>query len=212
VAAAGARAAASRPGPTRIPPRYGRISGGSRARPTKPQQETLYIEFPLRATRPLARLPGGPSCPERDALVGPCPARCLRDYLQVAVKIFSLGDSPTLTGAIGLFAGPGRRAVRRLHSRSIAATLRDRRRAGVIATVKVEVSRRAEGDDVRVLSGLQRADLALPQIGRQALEVDDLNGVLVVAADDAKSRPERPVAELLKLVERAYAVRQNLRI
>jgi hypothetical protein len=74
---------------------------------SRPQLEILYFEFPLRASRPLTGLPGGPSCAERAARVGPCPRAGAGDFLQVPVKVFTLGGTPTLTPAIGLFAEPG---------------------------------------------------------------------------------------------------------
>jgi hypothetical protein len=69
---------------------------------TRPRLEILYLEFPLRASRPLAGLPGGPTCPDRAAQRGPCTRERAGDFLQVAVKVFARGGVPTLTSAIGL--------------------------------------------------------------------------------------------------------------
>ncbi len=83
---------------------------------------------------------------------------------------------------------------------------------GVVAPVEAEVTRRAEADDVGMLSVLERADLAIPEVWRQTLEVDHLDGVLVVAARHPESGTEGPMTELLDLIERSQAVAQDLRI
>ena len=73
---------------------------------TRPQLEILYIEFPLRASRPLTGLPGGPSCAARALQTGPCPRASAGDFLQVATQVFALGGAPTLASAIGLVVAP----------------------------------------------------------------------------------------------------------
>ena len=73
---------------------------------TRPRLEILYIEFPLRATRPLNGLPGGPSCAAHTLQTGPCPRASAGDFLQVATQVFALGDVPTLASAIGLVVSP----------------------------------------------------------------------------------------------------------
>ena len=73
---------------------------------TRPRLEILYIEFPLRSTRPLNGLPGGPSCAAHTLQTGPCPRASAGDFLQVATKVFALGDAPTLASAIGLVVSP----------------------------------------------------------------------------------------------------------
>jgi len=69
-------------------------------------RELFVIEFPLRASRPLTSLLGGPSCPARADRRGPCPRESAGDFLQVAVRVADNGASPTLTPAIGLAVQP----------------------------------------------------------------------------------------------------------
>jgi hypothetical protein len=73
----------------------------------RPQLEILYLEFPLRASRPLTGLPGNPSCATRAIQAGPCRRDAAGDYLQVAVQVFAIGGAPTLAPAIGLVVQPG---------------------------------------------------------------------------------------------------------
>jgi hypothetical protein len=83
----------------------GRIPGSDAL--SRPQLETLYVEFPLRASRPLLPLPGGPGCAERAARTAPCARDAAGDFLQVAVRVIALGGTPTLIPAIGLAVEPG---------------------------------------------------------------------------------------------------------
>lgn len=69
--------------------------------------EIFVIEFPLRASRPLTGLPGGPSCPERANRTGPCPRESAGDFLQTPIKVIDNGFSPVLTPALGLFSVAG---------------------------------------------------------------------------------------------------------
>ena len=64
--------------------------------------ELFMIEFPLRSSRPLTGLPGGPTCPDRTAKRGACPPDTAGDFLQTPVKVYDDGFAPTLDGAIGL--------------------------------------------------------------------------------------------------------------
>ena len=73
---------------------------------SRPRLEILYIEFPLRAARPLHGLPGGPSCAAHTLHTGPCPRASAGDFLQVATQVFALGDAPVLASAIGLVVAP----------------------------------------------------------------------------------------------------------
>jgi hypothetical protein len=73
---------------------------------TRPQVEIVYIEFPLRASRPLNGLPGGPTCSERTARTGPCPRDAAGDFLQVPVTVYDV-STPVLTPAIGLVVQAG---------------------------------------------------------------------------------------------------------
>ena len=73
---------------------------------THPRLEILYLEFPLRSSRPLHGLPGGPSCAAHTLQTGPCPRESAGDFLQVATQVFALGGAPTLSSAIGLVVGP----------------------------------------------------------------------------------------------------------
>ena len=73
---------------------------------TRPQVEIVYIEFPLRASRPLNGLPGGPTCTERTMRTGPCPRAAAADFLQVPVTVFDV-STPVLTAAIGLVVEAG---------------------------------------------------------------------------------------------------------
>ena len=68
---------------------------------TRPQVEIVYIEFPLRASRRLIGLPGGPTCVARAARTGPCGRDAAGDFLQVAVTVYDV-SIPVLTAAIGL--------------------------------------------------------------------------------------------------------------
>ena len=61
---------------------------------TRPQLEILYLEFPLRASRPLTGLPGRPECPDARRPVGPCARDAAGDFLQVAVQVFSPAAAP----------------------------------------------------------------------------------------------------------------------
>jgi hypothetical protein len=74
---------------------------------TRPRVEIVYIEFPLRASRRLRGLPGGPTCAERSARTGPCRRDAAGDFLQVAVTVYDV-SIPVLTPAIGLVVGRGR--------------------------------------------------------------------------------------------------------
>jgi hypothetical protein len=69
--------------------------------------EIFMIEFPLRASRPLTGLPGGPSCPQRAQRTGACPREAAGDFLQTPIKVLDNGFSPVLTPALGLFAVGG---------------------------------------------------------------------------------------------------------
>ena len=114
-------------------------------------QEILLIEFPLRSSRPLTGLPGGPTCPERAARTGPCPADAAGDFLQAPIKVIDNGTSPTLTPAIGLFAvraqggagggpgnpTPGPEAENAPAARLLSVPGRARAGAGVRITVRV---------------------------------------------------------------------------
>jgi hypothetical protein len=73
----------------------------------RPQLEILYLEVPLRASRPLTGLPGGPTCATRAIQAGPCRREDAGDFLQAAVQIFSTGGAPTLAPAVGLVVEPG---------------------------------------------------------------------------------------------------------
>ena len=73
---------------------------------TRPQVEIVYIEFPLRASRRLTGLPGGPTCAARTARTGPCKRDAAGDFLQVAVTVYDV-SIPVLTAAIGLVVGAG---------------------------------------------------------------------------------------------------------
>ena len=68
---------------------------------TRPQVEIVYIEFPLRASRPMKGLPGGPTCTARTLRTGPCNRDAAGDFLQVAVTVYDV-SIPVLTPAIGL--------------------------------------------------------------------------------------------------------------
>ena len=68
---------------------------------TRPQVEIVYIEFPLRASRPMRGLPGGPTCTARTLRTGPCNRDAAGDFLQVAVTVYDV-SIPVLTPAIGL--------------------------------------------------------------------------------------------------------------
>jgi hypothetical protein len=73
----------------------------------RPQLEILYLEVPLRASRPLTGLPGGPTCASRAIQAGPCRREDAGDFLQAAVQVFSTGDAPTLAPAVGLVVEAG---------------------------------------------------------------------------------------------------------
>jgi hypothetical protein len=73
----------------------------------RPQLEILYLEVPLRASRPLTGLPGGPTCATRAIQAGPCRREDAGDFLQAAVQVFSTGGAPTLAPAVGLVVQPG---------------------------------------------------------------------------------------------------------
>ena len=68
---------------------------------TRPRVEIVYIEFPLRASRRLIGLPGGPTCAARAVRTGPCRRDLAGDFLQVAVTVYDV-SVPVLTAAIGL--------------------------------------------------------------------------------------------------------------
>ena len=74
---------------------------------SRPQLEVLYLEFPLRSSRPLTGLPGNPTCATRAIQAGPCRRDAAGDFLQVAVQVFASGGAPTLAPAIGLVVEPG---------------------------------------------------------------------------------------------------------
>jgi hypothetical protein len=73
----------------------------------RPQLEILYLEVPLRASRPLTGLPGAPTCATRAIQAGPCRRDAAGDFLQVAVQVFATGGAPTLAPAIGLVVAAG---------------------------------------------------------------------------------------------------------
>ena len=68
---------------------------------TRPQVEIVHIEFPLRASRPMKGLPGGPTCTARTLRTGLCNRDAAGDFLQVAVTVYDV-SIPVLTPAIGL--------------------------------------------------------------------------------------------------------------
>ena len=73
----------------------------------RPQLEILYLEVPLRASRPLTGLPGNPTCATRAIQAGPCRREDAGDFLQAAVQVFATGGAPTLAPAVGLVVQPG---------------------------------------------------------------------------------------------------------
>jgi hypothetical protein len=131
---------------------------------TRPRLEILYIEFPLRASRPLTGLPGGPSCAARASRTGPCPAASAGDFLQVPTKLFVLGGTPVLTPAVGLTVEPSAGAAPGPQSPATGL---------VTAPSSVRIGAAVRGIAVRVAvpaSGARvTATLRAPGIGRIAV-------------------------------------------
>ncbi|HYI84701.1 MAG TPA: hypothetical protein VEX11_16030 [Acetobacteraceae bacterium] len=128
---------------------------------TRPQVEIVYIEFPLRATRPLQGLPGGPTCPERTLRTGPCGRDVAGDFLQVAVTVYDV-STPVLTAAIGLVVGA------RGANGPLVTVARSMRLGKAVKGIPVRVAVPADGARVSVtltakrfgrISGVKRNDV-----------------------------------------------------
>ena len=163
---------------------------------TRPQVEIVYIEFPLRSTRRLAGLPGGPTCAARTARTGPCPRDAAGDFLQVAVTVFDV-SVPVLAPAIGLVVGPsggapagGTRLV------TVARSMRLRR-----AVRGIPLRVRVPADGARVA-----ATLTAKGLGR--ISVVKRNGV---KAGSLRLRM-KPTPRAARKLRRASAVTASLRV
>ena len=162
---------------------------------TRPQVEIVYIEFPLRSTRPLAGLPGGPTCAARTARTGPCPRDAAGDFLQVAVTVFDV-SVPVLTPAIGLVVGPSRGTPAGQRLVTVARSMRLRSAVrGIALRVRVPV------DGARVAATLTAKGLGRISVVRR-------NGV---KAGSLRLRM-KPTPLAARKLRRASAVTASLRV
>jgi hypothetical protein len=157
---------------------------------TRPRVEIVYIEFPLRASRRLAGLPGGPTCAERSARTGPCRRDAAGDFLQVAVTVYDV-SVPVLTPAIGLVVGAGRG--------SLVTVARSMRLRSAVKGIPLAVM--VPGDGARVA-----ATLTAKGFGR--ISAVKRNGVKAGSLR-LRMKPTRLAARKLR---RASAVTASLRV
>ena len=164
---------------------------------TRPQVEIVYIEFPLRASRRLTGLPGGPTCAARTARTGPCRRDAAGDFLQVAVTVYDV-SIPVLTPAIGLVVGAGGGGAP-AGSGSLVTVARSMRLRSALKGIPLAVMVPADGARVA-------ATLTAKGFGR--ISVVERNGVKAGSLR-LRMKPTRLAARKLR---RASVVTASLRV